>query len=268
MCMIIDFESLCRDAVALIKETGTYIKTERARNHLGIETKGKNDFVTHVDKASEERLVTGLQKLLPESGFIAEEATSTKKGDHYNWIIDPIDGTTNFIHGLTPYAISVALMAGNEIVIGVVYEMGLDEMFYACKGGKAYLNGHPISVSQRPRVSDSLIATGFPYSQYDRMDDFMKSLDGFMRKSHGLRRLGSAATDLAYVACGRFEAFYEYDLKPWDVAAGAFIVQQAGGRNADFSGGNNYLFGREIISTNALVFDEFLADVKLHMEKK
>ena len=165
----INFEALCADAIALIRETGAFIKNERAQNHLDIETKGKNDFVTHVDKGSEQRLVAGLKALLPESGFIAEEATSTEKGERFNWIIDPIDGTTNFIHGLSPYAISVALTDGKETVIGIVYEMGLDEMFYAWKGSKAYLNGNEIHVSTRPKVADSLIATGFPYTQYQRM---------------------------------------------------------------------------------------------------
>lgn len=263
-----NFESLCNEAISLIRQTGNFIREERANHPLTIETKGKNDFVTHIDKGSEERLVKGLKTLLPESGFIAEEATSTEKGERFNWVIDPIDGTTNFIHGLSPFAISVALMDAREVVIGIVYEMGLDEMFFAWKGSKAYLNGKEISVSSRPTVADSLIATGFPYTQYHRMGDFMKTLDHFMRKSHGLRRLGSAATDLAYVACGRFEGFYEYNLNPWDVAAGAFIVQQAGGKNADFTGGTNYIFGKEIISANPLIFDEFLRDIKLFMEEK
>lgn len=263
-----DLKTLCMDAIVLIKETGAFIKNERALNNLSVESKGKNDFVTHVDKGSEERLVKGLKKLLPECGFIAEESTSTEKGDRYNWIIDPIDGTTNFIHGLSPYAISVALMDNTEVVIGIVYELGLGECFYSYKGGAAFLDGQEIHVSNRKSISDSLIATGFPYTQYQRIDSFMKTLDYFMRKSHGLRRLGSAATDLAYVACGRFDGFYEYNLSPWDVAAGAFIVQQAGGMVSDFSGGSNYIFGKEIISANSHVFDEFLSDVKLFMNEK
>ena len=195
--------------------------------------------------------------LLPEAGFIAEEGTSDRKGERYNWIIDPIDGTTNFIHGLSPYAISIALEDKNEIILGVVYEIGLDECFYTCKGAPAYLNGKEITVTSASSVADSLIATGFPYSDYGKMKGFMNSLDYFMKNSHGLRRLGSAATDLAYVACGRFEGFYEYGLKPWDVAAGAFLVQQAGGANCDFNGDENYIYGQEIISSNSLVFDEF-----------
>ncbi|MFT3737714.1 MAG: inositol monophosphatase family protein [Breznakibacter sp.] len=256
------FEKICYDVVALARETGAFVKSERQKNKLSIESKGINDFVTHVDKGSEQRLVSGLKQILPEAGFIAEENTETAKGDVYNWVIDPIDGTTNFIHGLTPFAISIALMEHDQVVVGIVYEIGLDECFYAWKGGKAWLNGQPIKVSDRKTVSDSLVATGFPYTMFAQMNMFLRSLDFFMRKSHGIRRLGSAATDLAYVACGRFEAFYEYNLNPWDVAAGALLVLEAGGKMSDFKGGNNYIFGKELVATNHHVFDEFMDDVK------
>ncbi len=251
-----DLKILCHSVIELAKNTGKYI-SEEGRKSKHIETKGKNDFVTHIDKGAEERIVARLSELLPEAGFIAEEGTSTKVGERYNWIIDPIDGTTNFIHGLAPHSISIALRDKEEMVLGLVYEIGLNECFYSWKGAPAYLDGTEISVSKAPTVADSLLATGFPYSNFDRMEGFMRSLDYFMKNSHGLRRLGSAAVDLAYVACGRFEGFYEYGLQSYDVAAGAFLVQQAGGHNCDFSGGDNYLFGGEIISTNALIFNEF-----------
>jgi myo-inositol-1(or 4)-monophosphatase len=260
--MTINLEKICLDVVELARQTGTFIKTERSKNKLSIENKGTNDFVTHLDKGSEERLVKGLKAILPQAGFIAEENTETHRGDIYNWVIDPIDGTTNFIHGLAPYAISIALMQHNEVVIGVVYEMGLDECFYAWKGGKAWLDGQPIEVSARATVSDSLIATGFPYTMFSQLDRFLKSLEFFMKKSHGVRRLGSAATDLAYVACGRFEAFYEYNLNAWDVAAGALLVTEAGGKMSDFKGGDNYIFGRELIATNRHIYDEFAKDIQ------
>lgn len=153
------------------------------------------------------------------------------------------------------------MQENDEIVVGVVYEAGLDECFYAWKDGGAYLNGQRIRVSEAATVADSLIATGFPYTNFSQMNEFIESLNYFMKNSHGMRRLGSAAADLVYVACGRVDAFYEYDLKPWDVAAGAFIVQEAGGRVSDFAGGNNYLYGRQIIATNALVFDEMYSVV-------
>ena len=252
-----DYKEICLHVAELASNVGAYVKQERQKfNTSGIETKGKNDFVTYVDKASEERIVEGLSKILPEAGFIAEEKTSIKRGERYNWIIDPIDGTTNFIHGLPPHAISIALQYDSELVIGVVHEIALNESFYAWKDGGAYLNGNPIHVSKNKTVTDSLIATGFPYSDYTRMDAFIETMKYFFTNSHGLRRIGSAATDLAYVACGRFDAFYEYALKPWDVAAGAVLVKEAGGCICDFSGGDTYLYGGELISSNSLVFDE------------
>jgi len=231
-----NLQNLCAETKKIIKETGSYILTEAEQfNSEAVESKGLHDFVSFVDKNAEKQLVDGLKQLVPEAGFIAEEQTETYRAEQYNWVIDPLDGTTNFIHGLMPYAISVALMEKEEVVLGVIYEISRNEMFYAWKGSKAYLNDMEISVSKANKVSDSLIATGFPYYDYDRLPQFMKTLDFFMRNSHGLRRLGSAATDLAYVACGRFDAFYEYSLSPWDVAAGALIVQQAGGKVSDFN---------------------------------
>lgn len=252
-----NYQELCTQVCDLAKQTGQFIRTQRQETTVAIEVKGSNDFVTQVDKASEQRLVSVLQDLLPGCGFIAEEGTADNQGDVYNWIIDPIDGTTNFIHGLAPYAISIALMEGQELVLGVIYEIGLDECFYSYKGAPVFLNGKEVRVSATQTVKDSLIATGFPYSNYSRLDGFMDSVRYFMEHSRGLRRLGSAATDLAYVACGRFDSFYEYNLKAWDVAAGAFLVMQAGGKVSDFNGGGDFVFGQEIIATNTNTFDEF-----------
>lgn len=264
-----NFENICKEVIVLVKSTGNYIKSElEKRDEIDIRTKGLHNYVTRVDTTAESRLVNGLLKIIPDSGFITEEGTNNTKGMIFNWVIDPLDGTTNFIHGLPPFAISVALMQDNEIVTGVIYEMGLDECFYAWKDGKAFLNGKEIKVTKAAAINDSLIATGFPYQNYEYMDDFMQTVKYFMENSHGLRRLGSAATDIAYVACGRFEGFYEYGLNPWDIAAGVIILKQAGGKVADFRGGENYLFGREIIATNANVFDEFLAVINKIMVKE
>ncbi|OFX83824.1 MAG: inositol monophosphatase [Bacteroidetes bacterium GWF2_33_16] len=263
-----NLEHICNQVCSLSKEVGLFIKTERTSNkNIHIEVKGIHDFVTYVDKTAEQKLVDGLSKILPEAGYIAEENTSTKKGEKYNWIIDPLDGTTNFIHGLPPYAISIALMENDQIILGVVYEISLDECFYAWHDSPAFLNGEIIKVSDKKDLKSSLIATGFPYYDYKRIKPFLESLEFFMVNSHGVRRLGSAATDLVYVACGRFEAFYEYSLSPWDVAAGAFIVQQAGGKVSDFKGEKNYIFGKEIVACNNFVFDEFLVSVKQFMER-
>jgi len=252
-----DYKSICSKVCTIAKATGLFIKNERCKTGVSIEIKGSNDFVTQIDKASEAKIIESLYTIIPEAGFIAEEGTTSHTGEVYNWIIDPIDGTTNFIHGLTPYAISIALQKNDEIIIGVVYEVGLDECFYAWKDSPAYLNGKEIKVSNTSSIKDSLIATGFPYSNFDKLDGFMHSIRHFMEHSRGLRRLGSAATDLAYVACGRFDSFYEYNLKAWDVAAGAFLIQQAGGKICDFSGGKNFIFGKEIIATNGNTFNEF-----------
>jgi myo-inositol-1(or 4)-monophosphatase len=263
-----DLEQLCIKVIGLVKEVGNFVREERKQfSSINIETKGRHDFVTYVDKSAEEQLVNGLESLLPGSGFIAEEGTNNVKGEVYNWIIDPIDGTTNYIHGCPPYAISVALMMDTSIVLGVVYEIVMDECFYSYSGAPAFLNDKKIKVSEQTIVAESLIATGFPYSYFERLEPFMKTLDYFFINSHGVRRLGSAATDLAYVACGRYDAFYEYNLKPWDVAAGAFIIQQAGGVVSDFSGGNNYLFGKEVVATNKRVYKEFQSKVSQIMNE-
>ena len=270
--MSINLQTLCQDVCDLSKVVGVFIKNEGEKfSSMKVEVKGKNDFVSYVDKTSEKLIVEKLAILLPEAGFVAEEGTSTKKGDVYNWIIDPLDGTTNFIHGIPCFAISIGLMrnlpagqAGQELVMGIIYEINLDECFYAWEGSKAHLNGKEISVSKTAKLADSLLATGFPYYDYDRMDEYMELFKYFMKNTHGLRRLGSAATDLAYVACGRFEGFYEYSLQPWDVAAGAFIVQQAGGKVTDFKGEGNYVFGKEIVAGNTACFDAFLDVVKKH----
>jgi len=261
-----NLEQICEQAIKLIKETGLFIKKEKANFNLNkVEVKGLHNFVSYVDTSAEQLLVEGLKKILPQAGFIAEEGTGAPNQDGLNWVIDPLDGTTNFIHSLSPYAISVALMENSNVIVGIVYEISLDECFYAWTKGGAYLNGTKITVSDAAMVSDSLIATGFPYYAYDRIKQFFKTMEYFMVNSHGLRRLGSAATDLAYVACGRFEAFYEYSLSPWDVAAGALIVEEAGGIVADFSGEKNYIFGKEIVATNSKIYNEFQGVVRKYM---
>lgn len=260
---MLELKQLCQDVSELAMTTGEMILSSRDAIRRGeIEVKGKNDFVTSVDKASEKMLVEGLSKFLPEAGFIAEENTSTKRGVTYNWVIDPLDGTTNFIHGLPVFCISIALMKDKEPVLGVVYEVNQKECFHSWKDAPAYVNASEIKVSERKTLADSLILTGFPYTDFKKMDEYMKFFSHLMTKTHGLRRPGSAAADLAYVAAGRAEVFYEYGLKPWDVAAGVFLIQQAGGKVTDFNGGKDYIFGEELVSGNSLVFDEFLAELQ------
>ncbi|WP_461631868.1 inositol monophosphatase family protein [Labilibaculum euxinus] len=266
---MIDLKELCFKTNDIARKVGLFIKEQQSKiKSDAIEVKGIHDFVTYVDKTAEEKIVAELKLILSDAGFIAEEGTETHRAERYNWIIDPLDGTTNYIHGLSPFAVSIALQEYDEIVLGVIYEISHDECFYSWKGApEAYLNGKTISVSKANSIDSSLIATGFPYSNYDQLKTFMASLEYFIINSHGVRRPGSAATDLAYVACGRFEAFYEYSLQAWDVAAGSFLVSQAGGKVCDFKGGKNFIFGREIIASNTMVHDEFKNVVIQHMIK-
>jgi myo-inositol-1(or 4)-monophosphatase len=254
-----DYALLCEKVLTITRLTGNFIRKESLNfSERNIEFKGLNDMVSYVDKQAETQLVSNLQALLPDAGFITEEKTINKVGPVYNWIIDPLDGTTNFIHGLPTYSISIALYEENIPVLGVVYEINRAEMFYSYKNGPAYLNNQVISVSGRKKVADSLLATGFPYYKFDKLPQYMHLLAELMQGCHGLRRIGSAAVDLAYVACGRFDAFFEYNLNSWDIAAGAFIVQQAGGNIVNFSGGSEFIEQREILATNSLIDQELL----------
>jgi myo-inositol-1(or 4)-monophosphatase len=262
---MMNYELLCSKVIAVTRLTGNFIRKEAmAFDANAIEYKGLNDLVSYVDKNAEKQIVRNLSKLLPGSGFITEEDTVDTLGKTYTWIIDPLDGTTNFIHGIPTYAISIALYEDDQPVIGVVYEINRGEMFFTFKGGAAYLNNKEINVSKNDNLSQSLLATGFPYYQFDKQPQYMQLFTEMMQKCHGLRRIGSAAVDLAYVACGRFDAYFEYNLNAYDVAAGAYLVQQAGGKVMNFSGGEEFLKQREILATNGMVTDEILATIQKH----
>ena len=252
-----DLRHLTTRICEFLFHTGDFILEEQQKiRESDIQTKSLNNFVTYVDKQSETRIMEELYCLLPEAGFIAEESPDLPTKE-LNWVIDPLDGTTNFIHAVPVYSISVALMQGNEVVLGVILEINHKECFYTWKGSQSILNGKHIRVSNTARLSDSLIATGFPYYDYKRLDPYLSFFRFLLQNSHGVRRLGSAAADLAYVACGRFDGFYEYGLNPWDVAAGTILVKNAGGMISDFSGKDNFIFGKEIITTNERIFEEF-----------
>jgi myo-inositol-1(or 4)-monophosphatase len=265
--MTMDLEKLCFEVQSLAKEVGTFIAGEREKFSLDlVEVKGKANFVSYVDKRSEKMIVQSLKKLLPEAGFITEEGTAGNSDEKYKWVIDPLDGTTNFIHGLPPFAISIALLEADEVILGVVYEITQNECFYAWKGSKAYLNGTEIKVSSASNTKDALIATGFPYYMFDKIDSYISAMHYFMLNSQGLRRLGSAATDMAYLAAGRFEAFWEHGLYAWDVAAGTIIIRQAGGKVSDFKGENNFLFNSEMVASNEAYYNEFFKIVNKYFE--
>ncbi len=231
-------------------ETGKFLRDERKSiSSSEIEMKsGKNDLVSRADKEAERRFVDYLRKVLPEAGYIAEEGTG-ERAEKYNWIIDPLDGTTNYLFGIPCYCTSVALWKEGEILVGVIYDPERDECFSAAKGLGAFLNGEPIKVSDQKDMQLSLLATGFPYDSKGRQMEYLKILAEVNANSRGIRRLGAAAVDMAYVACGRFDGFYEYGLNAWDVAAGAIIIQEAGGKVSDFYGKDDYLFGSTLFAT-------------------
>jgi myo-inositol-1(or 4)-monophosphatase len=253
-----NLKDIVKEVELIASETAKFIMNESERFKPDLtRTKGIHDFVSYVDLGSEKMLVEKLGNLIPEAGFIVEEGTSGKKGSRYCWIVDPLDGTTNFLHNLHPFAISIALSEYDEIVAGVVYEAGGNEKFTAWKNGGAWLNGKRIQVSQASQLSDSLIATGFPYSDFSKLPSYLNCMEYLMKNSQGVRRMGSASIDLACVACGRFEAFFEYGLKPWDIAAGTILIREGGGRVSDFYGNEKDITGLNIIASNSLVFPEF-----------
>ncbi len=257
--LVKEIEAIACDAGSLLLDE----RTKLTRSH--IEHKGLNDLVTYIDRKSEQLIVNALKPLVPDAGFIVEEQSVLQRKADYQWIIDPLDGTTNYIHGLQPYTISIGLYHRNTALAGVVYDPVSRECFSASKDSGAYLNRERIQVSLSPSVADSLFVTGFPVNEFSRNEAGFQLMDYIIRNTHGIRRLGSAAADLAYVACGRIDAFYEYNLKPWDVAAGALIIAEAGGRISDFSGSSSFVFGKEIVASNNLIFNEFLTILQRFM---
>jgi myo-inositol-1(or 4)-monophosphatase len=252
------YKILTEKVIQLSKEVATYIAYESDNFTFDkLVTKNRNDFVSYVDKEAERLLVKGLSDILPNSGFITEEGTAQENGEDYCWIIDPLDGTSNFIHNSPPYAISVALTHKGETVIGVIHEVTQNETFYAWKGSKSYLNEKEIQVSKVKHVMDALISTGRPHNYMENYGKLIISLDWFLQHTHGVRQSGSAASDLAYVACGRYDGRYEFGLKPWDIAAGILIIKQAGGKISDFEGKDNYFKNGNVLAANSSVFEEF-----------
>jgi myo-inositol-1(or 4)-monophosphatase len=262
-----ELEKILEGVRDVCKEVGYFIRQEGLNFDLArVEQKGSfNNLVSYVDKEAERKLVKQLHLLFPEAGFITEEGTaSTSKHHEYNWIIDPLDGTTNFLHGFPIFSISVGLAKKEDVMLGVVYEVNHDECFYAIQGGAAYCNERVIRTSPIASLNESLLATGFPYYHSEKKDTYLDIIKSFLENTHGIRRLGSAAIDLAYVACGRLEGYFEYNLNPWDVAAGTFIVKQAGGKVSDFRGGNNFLHGREMCASCSGIHTEMVKLISSH----
>lgn len=257
-------QKVCQTALSM----GAFLRYERASfNKELVEKKHAHDYVSYVDKESERRIVEELHELLPQAGFIAEEGSANYSDEEYCWVIDPLDGTTNFIHDIAPYCVSIALRNREEILIGVVYEVCRNELYWTYKGSKSYLNGKEIHVSDVDNLTESFIALGFPYN-HDRYKPLAEYIvHELYGNIGGLRLQGAAAAELCYVAAGRFEARIEGLLGPWDIAAGSLIVKNAGGKITDYSGGSNFYDGREVLATNGLLHDKIL-EILLEAQKK
>ena len=263
-----NLKELTERVALLSKEIAGFIRAESPSfTEASVESKSLNNLVSYVDKQAEQRFVDGLRDLLPEAGFIAEEGTG-EMVEGINWVIDPLDGTTNFVHGVPCYCTSVALIKDGEIQLGVVLEVNRDECFAAYRGGGTTMNGKAVNVSTRASLQDSLLATGFPYDDFGFESEYMDLLRELMHRTRGIRRLGSAAADLAYVACGRFEAFYEYGLNSWDVAAGVILVREAGGKVSGFHPSKDPVFDEEIVASNSAIHDELLEVIEKNWQRQ
>jgi myo-inositol-1(or 4)-monophosphatase len=224
---------------------------------LQVRAKQVNDFVTQVDRAAEQAVIETIRKAYPDHAFLAEESGASGEAE-YQWIVDPLDGTTNFIHGFPQYAVSVALRHRGALAHGVVYDPARNELFTASKGGGAFLNDRRIRVSKCTKLQDALVGTGFPFKELERVDLYLKQLRILMASTSGIRRAGAAALDLAYVACGRLDAFWEMGLSAWDMAAGALLIQEAGGLVGGMRGEQDYMESGDICAATPKLFPALL----------
>lgn len=230
---------------------------------LSVGSKGFNDFVTEVDKAAEEEIIAVLRQAYPAHGILAEES-GEHGGDEHQWIIDPLDGTTNFLHGFPQCAISIALRHRNRLEHAVVFDPLRDELFTASAGDGAHLNSRRIRVSRTRKLDQSLIGTGFPFRSMEHLDSCLKTMKELLPRTSGIRRPGAAALDLAYVACGRFDGFWETGLKPWDLAGGCLLIREAGGLVSDLGNGNEFLETGGVVAGNPYIHPLLLGVVKKH----
>jgi myo-inositol-1(or 4)-monophosphatase len=256
---MLNLESLTKKVQELAMQAGKFLEEgyqnfDRAR----VEEKSSHNYVSYIDKTSERFLVKELSALLPEAGFIAEEGTGSLTNENYCWVIDPLDGTTNYIHGMGPYAVSIALRNKEELLLGVVYEVTRKECYYAWKGSKAWMNGREIHVSNIATLDKAFIAIGFPYDSDHYRPTALHLVDRLYGFAGGTRLLGSAAAEICYIAAGRFEARIEAFLGPWDVAASGLILMQAGGRMSDFSGGDTWTNAQQVIASNGFMHEKIL----------
>lgn len=256
---MIDLENITIKVREIALQAGAFLRNERnIFDHSKVEKKNAHDYVSYVDKESERRIVAQLRELVPEAGFIAEEGSGSLTNEEYCWLVDPLDGTTNFIHNTAPYCVSIALRNKEELLLGVVYEVCRDELYWTYKGASSYLNGEEIRVSSVSDMDEAFVALGFPYDSHIYKPLAEHIVHALYGNVGGLRLQGAAAAELCYVAAGRFEARIEGLLGPWDIAAGSIILMNAGGKVTDYSGGETFYSGREVLATNGKLHDEFL----------
>src|SRR6185437_14431092 len=247
----------------LAREAGNLLMSYFGK--VAIEYKGDADLVTKADRTSENLIVERIRRRWPNHDLIGEEGSRTETGSDYRWYVDPLDGTTNFAHGYPVFCVSMGLEYKGELLAGVVYDPTRDEMFVAAKGSGAQLNGRAIRVSKTARLKESLVATGFP-SHKRHKNPNINFYHQITLRSHGVRRAGSAALDLCYTACGRFDAYWEFNLNPWDTAAGVLLVEEAGGKITNFSGGPFEIASREVLASNTVLHEEVLREFQVIIE--
>jgi myo-inositol-1(or 4)-monophosphatase len=255
-----EFEAV---AVEAARAGGEVLRTRFAdRGRLSVTTKARHDYVTEVDHEAEAAVVDVLRKHVPEHAILAEEGSRGAAGSAYRWIVDPLDGTTNFIHGVPTFAVSIGLTDADGLLAGSVFDPCRGEMFHARRGGGAFLNGEPIACTQVDELDAALIATGFPFRELDRLPAYLDAFERFVRATSGLRRAGAASLDLAYTACGRYDGFFEIGLSPWDLAGGAMLVSEAGGRATDVHGGSGFLKSGSIVAAGSRLHAAMLSITK------
>jgi myo-inositol-1(or 4)-monophosphatase len=253
-------------AIEAALETGAFLK-ESVGKVLEVESKfgQETNLVTQIDKKAEEIIISKIKRTYPDHDFLAEESGSHNKKSDYRWIIDPLDGTLNFTHGIPLYSVSIAVEVKGVVVAGVVYEPNLGELFTAEKGKGAFLNNKPIHVSRVDTLIESMMVTGFPYTIKENPDNAVQHFVNMLMQVQGIRRLGSAAVDLCYVACGRFEGFWEVSLNAWDMAAAMLFIEEAGGRFTDLHGKPSTIYNKRVLATNGLIHDSVLEVLKRGM---